>query len=270
MKKILLALSMLGLFFNSQAQETKANVTKKRLVIGNGEILIEDDVEVQTKTKSRVKLKYGMLDLGFTFMNDQTNYSNPNTLAFLNVPTDYQNENVFAMQTGKSINVNIWPLLVKGRLVDNERQKIDINSGIGLQVYNLRLNKNITFNNDTKPELTLDNSYEMSKNKLAIMYTSIPLMVNFKTKMSEKLWLTYGVGVVGGVNVDTWTKQVSKQHGKQKNHDMFNTNPFQLSFTAEIGLVSYIRFYGSYQLTNLYKDALHQQPIVFGIRFLGI
>lgn len=271
MKKICLAVLMMGNALVPYAQST--NDVDKRAIVVNGDGLkittITEETEVEKK-KSRVQMRYGMLDLGFTFIQDQTNYASSETQAFLNVPANYKNASLFSMQTGKSINVNIWPVLVKGKLYDGARQKIYLNSGIGLQIYNLRFNKNVMFSNDARPQVSLDENLHMKKNKLAIMYTSIPLMVNFKTKMSDKLWLTYGVGITAGVNVDTWTKQISRENGKDKNHDMFNTNPFQLSLTGEIGIAKYIRFYGSYQLTNLYKDALQQQPFVFGIRFLGL
>ena len=52
----------------------------------------------------------------------------------------------------------------------------------------------------------------------------------------------------------------------KKNHDMFNTNRFQMSLQAEIGLTNMFTLFGTYQLNSLFKDGLVQQPISIGLR----
>ncbi len=174
------------------------------------------------------------------------------------------------LRQGKSINVNIWPVLMNIKLLQRKSQKISLYTGAGLQLYNFKFNKDISFINETTPKVIEDN-VQFSKNKLAFAYASIPLMVNFKTRMGgSNLWLTYGFGAIGGYCFDSWTKQISDERGKQKNHDEFNFQKFNLNLSGEIGIDNYIRFYATYQVTNMFKDALTQNPYCIGIRFFGI
>jgi len=212
-----------------------------------------------------------MFDLGLNAFNDQSNYGDAMAQQYLNVPAGRKNADLFSLRPGKSVNVNIWPVLINFRLMNGRRQKISFYTGAGLQLYNFRFTKAISYLNDTRPEVIMD-SVGFSKNKLAFAYASIPVMVNFKTRLSagNDLWLTYGFGVIGGYCLDSWTKQISDERGKQKNHDAFNFRKFNLNLSGEIGIANYFRVYATYQVTNLYKNALVQYPYAVGIRFFGI
>ena len=118
--------------------------------------------------------------------------------------------------------------------------------------------------------VVINDSVHFSKNKVALTYLSMPLMFNFKTKLAKKVWVVYGAGITAGYRIDSWTKQVSDEHGKEKNHDQFNFNNFNSCVTAEFGLEGYFRLYASYQLTALHEDVLDQHPYAIGVRFLGI
>ncbi|MBN9483075.1 MAG: hypothetical protein BGO70_01365 [Bacteroidetes bacterium 43-93] len=234
-------------------------------------------VKVNDKTKPADKdfsVEFGMVDIGVNAFKDNTVYD-AQTFAnnsFFNVPQDLQNKNLFDLRTGKSINVNIWPVMAKLKLLKTPGQKIYLSTGIGLQIYNFRYSKDITFVNNTVPQVVLlDSTTDYRKNKLVVNYLSIPLQMTFKTRMANKLWLVYGVGITGGYRIGSWTKQVSQKFGKQKNHDSFNLNDFNSCVTAEFGLDDYFRIYASYQLTNMYKDAfVDQRPFSIGLRFGGI
>jgi hypothetical protein len=95
-------------------------------------------------------------------------------------------------------------------------------------------------------------------------------MVTLKTKLSKDIWLVYGAGITAGYRIASWTKQVSAEKGKQKDHDQYNFNNFNSCVTAEVGLEGYFRLYASYQLTALHEDILDQHPYCIGVRFLGI
>ncbi|WP_157977221.1 hypothetical protein [Taibaiella helva] len=217
----------------------------------------------------KVKLHFLMLDLGINALNDRTDYSSPAAQQYLQVPGDKKNSNLFSLRQGKSINVNIWPVLMDIRLLKTRSQKISLYTGAGLQLYNFKFNKDITYLNNTSPML-IEDTVQFSKNKLAFAYVSIPLMVNFKTRMGGNFWVTYGLGVIGGYCFDSWTKQISDERGKQKNHDQFNFQKFNLNLSGEIGINGYIRFYGTYQITNMYQNSLVQNPYCIGIRFFGV
>jgi len=217
----------------------------------------------------KVRLHFLMLDLGINALNDRTDYSSPAAQQYLQVPADKKNSSLFSLRQGKSINVNIWPVLMDIRLLKTRSQKISLYTGAGLQLYNFKFNKDITYLNNTSPML-IEDTVQFSKNKLAFAYVSIPLMVNFKTRMGGNFWVTYGVGVIGGYCFDSWTKQISDERGKQKNHDQFNFQKFNLNLSGEIGINGYIRFYGTYQVTNMYQNSLVQNPYCIGIRFFGV
>ncbi|WP_162903075.1 hypothetical protein [Taibaiella koreensis] len=217
----------------------------------------------------KVKLHFLMLDLGINALNDRTDYGSPAAQQYLQVPGDKKNSSLFSLRQGKSINVNIWPVLMDIRLLKTRNQKISLYTGAGLQLYNFKFNKDISYLNNTSPML-IEDSIQFSKNKLAFAYVSIPLMVNFKTRMGGNFWVTYGLGVIGGYCFDSWTKQISDERGKQKNHDQFNFQKFNLNLSGEIGINGYIRFYGTYQVTNMYQNSLVQNPYCIGIRFFGI
>lgn len=284
-KFFLLSVLFLGLGFQGFSQqtdsvlvandtsriETKGDSAKKddrshSISIGSGGINIDRD----SRDSTRVYVHWLMFDLGINAFNDQSNYGDAMAQSYLNVAPGRKNADLFSMRPGKSVNVNIWPVLVNFRLMNGRHQKISLYSGVGLQLYNFRFTKDISYLNDTHPEVIMD-SVDFSKNKLAFAYASIPLMLNFKTRLaSDKYWLTYGFGVIGGYCLDSWTKQISDERGKQKNHDAFNFRKFNLNLSAEIGIDNYFRVYATYQVTNLYENALVQYPYAVGIRFFGI
>lgn len=250
----------------------KDSMTKNShyFAVGTGGVKVTTKRQDSINKRKKVEMHWLMLDLGINALNDRTNYADPAAQQYLQVPGDKKNGNLFSLRQGKSINVNIWPVLMNIKLMQSKAQKISLYTGAGLQLYNFKFNKDISFVNETTPQVIEDN-VKFSKNKLAFAYVSIPLMLNFKTRMGgSNLWLTYGFGAIGGYCFDSWTKQISDERGKQKNHDEFNFQKFNLNLSGEIGIDNYIRFYATYQVTNMYKDALTQNPYCIGIRFFGI
>jgi hypothetical protein len=242
---------------------------KSYLSLGSGGLKVSSKKIDSMNEARKVKVHFLMFDLGINALHDQTNYASPAAQQYLQVGADKKNSNLFSLRQGKSINVNIWPVLLDFRLLKSRNQKISLYTGAGLQLYNFKFNKDISYLNETSP-MVIEDSVKFSKNKLAFAYVSVPLMLNFKTRLAGKFWVTYGVGVIGGYCFDSWTKQISDERGKQKNHDQFNFQKFNLNLSGEIGINGYVRFYGTYQVTNMYQNALSQNPYCIGIRFFGI
>lgn len=287
MKKILLVPAiLLSSIAVSNAQEkitilkdsdtikiTKENSDKNVIAIGNNGL----EIGKTNTTEKKISLKYGGLDLGLNMLMHGTDYTNPTTQSFLNVPLVMQNDNLFSLKQGNSWNVNIWLLMAKARLVNNSNFKLNLNSGLGMQIYNFKYQKNILHLNETNPELILDQNRDYEKNKLSVMYASIPLKLNFQHRISAKNFFQYSFGVIGGVNASTWTKTITKQDGLEKNHDQFNLAPFNLNLVGEIGLTNGVTLYATYQITNMYKSsirnmmnkALIQNPLSIGIKLTG-
>lgn len=291
MKQIICSAALLCLSFSLFAQEEKSTIndtqketgnytlnvgkkdtTKKDgsyLALGSGGLKVSSKRLDSINQARRVSVHFLTLDLGINALNDQTDYNSPAAQQYLQVGADKKNTNLFSLRQGKSINVNIWPVLLDFRLFKSNNQRISLYTGAGLQLYNFKFSKDISYLNETKP-MVIEDTVQFSKNKLAFAYVSIPLMLKFKTRLGGKFWITYGAGVIGGYCFDSWTKQISDERGKQKNHDQFNFQKFNLNLSGEIGINGYIRFYGTYQVTNMYKDGLSQNPYCIGIRFFGV
>jgi len=252
---------------------------KHTISIGNGGIRYDNG---KARKNHTVQVQIGMLDLGINTLSDKTNYNSAATQQFLHVDNLYKNEDLFTLRTNKSINVNIYPVLLKVHLHTTEIQHWKLATGLGLQFYNFRFNKSVTFSNNPTPAVTLDTG-SFEKNKLALDYLMLPLMLNGQSRIAagnsdttggkkakNGTWLTYGIGVSGGFLLSSWTKQISDPRGKEKNHDPFNLSKTNFCINGELGIDGYVRLYASYQITNMYKDNLDQHPLCIGIRFLGL
>lgn len=286
MKQIIFtAAMMLSLGFSLFAQEGTSNeevkdytltVGKKDttkdggfIALGSGGLKVTSKRLDSINQARKVSVHFLTLDLGINALHDQTDYSSPAAQQYLQVGADRKNGNLFSLRQGKSINVNIWPVLLDFKLFRSSNQKISLYTGAGLQLYNFKFTKDISYLNETSP-MVIEDSVKFSKNKLAFAYVSVPLMLRFKTRLGGNFWITYGAGVIGGYCFDSWTKQISDERGKQKNHDQFNFQKFNLNLSGEIGINGYIRFYGTYQVTNMYENGLNQHPYCIGIRFFGV
>ena len=276
---------MISFAASAQEEEKKDGAGRKRksLSISNEGIKVEDTDEATKgglyvnkdtiSNKKRIEkpldFTFAAVDIGINTLQDKTDYTSAAAQGFLNVPAGMKNDKLFSLQTGKSWNVNVWPVLFKARVLKTKMQKVYISSGIGLQMYNFRFTRDISYLNNTTPEVFLD-SVNFSKNKLGLTYLSVPLMLTAKTKIAKKTWLVYGAGVTGGYRIGSLTKQVSSFRGKDKNRDAFNFNDFNACVTGEIGISGVMRIYATYQLTSLHESVLDQHPLCIGIRIGGV
>jgi hypothetical protein len=266
MKCIYSIVSLLLLSVLSYGQEKTADSTRKK----GGSVSVQLGSDETRDTSDKVfDVHVGLLDLGFNYLDDKTNYASAAAQNFLQVPNEMKNENLFSLRDGKSVNVNVYPVLLKARVVKTKAQRLYVTVGVGLQMYNFRFNKPITYLNETTPMVVMD-SISFTKNKVGLTYLSVPLMITSKTKLAKDIWLVYGVGITAGYRIASWTKQVSGERGKDKNHDQFNFNNFNSCVTGEIGVDGWLRLYASYQLTALHDNALDQHPYALGVRFIGI
>jgi hypothetical protein len=254
---------------DSTATSDTAKKKKKAISISNHGITVGEETKNKDSVEKVVDLYFAMLDLGINYLDDKTNYNSAAVKDFLHVSPEMKNDNLFSLREGKSINVNVYPVMVKFRMLKTKHQKAYLSSGIGLQMYNFRFNRPITYINETVPMVVTD-SIQFTKNKVGLTYLTVPLMITAKTKLAKGAWLVYGAGITAGYRIASWTKQVSEQRGKQKNPDQFNFNNFNSCVTAELGVEGYFRLYASYQLTSLHENILDQHPYCIGVRFMGI
>jgi hypothetical protein len=272
--------ALAGLLFarTAKAQEETHKAKRKSITISNKGIKVKNtDSTAETKTKEkedddrRFTSSLAMVDLGINILHDNTNYlTNADAQSYLaKVPANMRNTTLFDLKVAKSINVNIYPWMIKFVALKTPRQRIYISSGIGLQLYNFRYENNLTYTRNPSGIL-LDSTAHLSKDKLGLDYLNIPLMFTFKSRLFKDRWLVYGVGVTEGLRIASWNKQKSDEHGKVKIHDDFGLADWNTCLTGEFGIEGIVRFYASYQLTSLYDKGLDQHPISFGFRFSGI
>jgi len=270
-----------GLLFtqNANAQEGTQTEPKKKhsVTISNKGIHFNDivdsakasaDKEEKQEKAGKFKTSFAMLDLGVNMLNDATVYSDPKVVNYLNVPAGQRNAELFDLKPSKSINVNIYPLMLKFLAVKTKNQRLYLSTGIGFQVYNFRYEKDLSYTKN--PNSIVMDTIQFAKNKLAVNYLNVPLMLTGKTRLYKKTWLTYGAGITAGYRLSSWNKQISDERGKKKLHGNFDLTDYNACLTGEFGIDGVIRFYGSYQLTPMYENGINQRPICVGIRLIGI
>ncbi len=207
--------------------------------------------------KSNVSTNWLIVDLGFSNVNDQTNYSAPATQAFFPGGT----KDLMGLRNGKSFNVNVWFFMQRVNLIQHA---VNLKYGLGLELNNYRYEKSIRYNTDPSVNITVDN-ITYSKNKLAADYITMPVMLNFNLAPKRKKSYGFSAGVSAGYLYAARQKLKSDANGKEKIKNDFNLEPWKLAAVGELNL-GVINLYGSYALTDLHKNGLQQTPYNFGIR----
>ncbi len=279
MKHVLLAAALLLTTSTVHAQvDTNVDITdeKKKYSISVGSDGIKAGKKREgKKDESQFELQYGMLDLGFNRIHDEGEYyrlipqGEPYGVIYGDIDGLY-----LPLRENKSVNVNVYPLMMKLRLSKEKRenQNFYLTSGLGMQLYNFRFERG--YNYTDVPTVGIQNfdSLRLQKNKLAFNYLTVPLSILGKTRVGKKTKIVYGVGVMGGYRLSSWTKLKTADGDKIKNHDNFAFQDFNACATAELGVDDVIRLYASYQLTPLHMDGvgLDQRPFCIGVRLLGL
>lgn len=207
--------------------------------------------------KSNVSTNWLILDLGFSNVNDQTNYSSPATQAFFPGGTKDQLD----LRNGRSINVNVWFFMQRVNII---KHVVNLKYGLGVEMNNYSFEKSVRYNTDPTTNITIDN-IKYRKNKLAADYLTVPVMLDFNFAPKRKKGYGFSAGVSAGYLYAARQKMKSEQNGKEKVRSDFNLEPWKLSAIGELNL-GVMRLYGSYALNNLHKNGLEQTPYNVGIR----
>jgi Outer membrane protein beta-barrel domain len=281
---IILAISSLW-YLNVNAQSTTTDDEKPKdkvsISIGSKGINVsKGDKNIVGKKKKRDRDRISStlgFDLGFnSFDNSKmtTNFlhqvANPGAIA-----GTAGNVNSLDINAYKSINVALYPFMYSIHLY---KKSVNINTGLGFNWFNYR------YENDVKPIKMLDSatgiSYDaaisynshnanLSKNKLASSYLTLPISLQFKPKIGRNRFVIGG-GVSVGYLLKGWNKSKTSSGSKDHQSISYAFNPWQVNAIAEIGIDDKIRLYGSYGITDYYKTPLKQKQISFGIRFFGL
>jgi outer membrane protein with beta-barrel domain len=237
------------------------------IIVRNGGAIKEDSPYIRIRGRragrsenrpSNISTNWIIFDIGFANFNDRTNYLSPSAQQF----APGANSDWFNLRTGKSIDVNIWLFMQRLNLV---KHVVNLQYGLGIELNNYRYTQNIKYL--TNPTKVIMDTINYSKNKLAVDYVTVPLMLNFNF---TPRWKNEGFGLSAGVSFgyrySSRQKFKSSEFGKKKTFDNFDLNPWKLSYIAELQLGP-IKLYGSYAAQSMFKKGLDQIPYTVGIRF---
>jgi hypothetical protein len=301
MKKFTLLLATVLLYQFGFAQEDSTKVTvsadttqpvTKNDTIRIGNILIikkgkktadedGDNVSVtmgrknyENKKPSKISTNWGILDIGFSNYDDQTEYANTGTYLVNQPGAPALGKSDFKLRTGKSINVNIWFFMQRLSLIKNH---VNLKYGLGLEMNNYRYKSSLSYRENgvipysggqqTNQPFIFRDSISFSKNKLAADYLTVPFMINFASNPhSSKKGISLSLGASAGYLYSQRNKQKSDERGKDKNKGEYDMERFKLSYIAELGLGP-VRLYGSYSPQSMYEHSLNMRPYTLGFRF---
>jgi len=220
------------------------------------------------KKLKNTETNWWIFDLGFANLIDKspTLYwlaANPNSLSFY--PGPVMSPENFSLINKKSTNVNIWVVTQKLNLYQH---KINLKYGLGVEMFNLRFDKSISFREDIPTNVKFD-VIPFTKNKLLVKYLTVPVQFNFSPNPYNKKAFYASIGMSAGYLWNAKNKQISGERGKEKFRGNFNLNDWRFATIGELG-VGAVRLYGSFANTNLFnqnQSFIDMQPFAVGLRF---
>ena len=215
-----------------------------------------------------IETNWWIFDLGFTnFVDKSPNLmwlaANPNALPY--GPGPVMSPENFTLNNKKSTNVNIWIVTQKLNLYQH---KINLKYGLGVEMFNFRFDKPISFREDITTNIKYD-VVSFTKNKLLVKYLTIPVQINFSPNPTNKKGFYASIGMSAGYLWNAKNKQISGERGKEKFRGNFNLNDWRIATIGELG-VGAVRLYGSFANNNLFnknQSFIDMQPFAVGLRF---
>ena len=218
------------------------------------------------KKLKNIETNWWIFDLGFANFIDKSPSlmwlaANPNALPYGPVMSP---EN-FSLNNRKSTNVNIWVVTQKLNIYQH---KINLKYGLGVEMFNFRFDKSISFREDITTNVKYD-EVSFTKNKLLVKYLTVPVQFNFSPNPTNKKAFYASIGMSAGYLWNGKNKQISEERGKEKFRGNFNLNDWRIATIGELGIGS-LRLYGSFANTNLFnknQSFIDMQPFAVGLRF---
>lgn len=205
---------------------------------------------------SNITTNWGIVDIGFTNYNDRTNYASAAAGSF----APGSNKGWFALDNGKSVDVNIWIFMQKINLI---KHVVNLKYGLGVELNNYRYQDNIRFL--TNPTKVIMDTINYHKNKLAEDLATVPVMLNFDFTPHRRHPFGFSAGVSCGYRYSSRQKFVSAAYGKQKTYNDLDLNSWKISYIGELDL-GVVVLYGSYATRSIFSDGLNQIPYTVGVR----
>lgn len=274
MKQALLAIFATGIAMCTYAQNDSTQKEKVDTIkIGGMVIIKKSDGKEHSNDKTitisnhhhsrkneNISTNWGIIDIGFANYNDKTNYAQAQADGFV---APGVGDDQFDLRTGKSVNVNLWFFMQRFNLV---KHVVNLKYGLGLELNNYHFDDQRVYFQENPTKVVLDDRWkDANKNKLAVDYLTVPLMLNFNFTPGRESGFGFSAGISAGYRYSA--RQKIKIDGERiKNHDDFNLEPWKLSYIGEVNLGP-VKLYGSYALDNMWEKGLNQRPYNFGLRF---
>ena len=214
-----------------------------------------------------VETYYMVMDFGFANFTDKTNYASPEARGYAKTIRPGEapfTSSDFKLRNFKSNNFNLWFFIQKRNLINHV---LNLKYGLGIETNNYHWENNISFAKGTLPYVFRD-TVSFSKNKLALDYVTVPVMLNINTNPKKNTALSFSFGASFGYQYSGRTKQKSSERGKQKVRSSFDTKDWKISWVSEIG-VGPLKLYGSYVPQNIFERGLDFRPYNIGLRLGG-
>ena len=199
------------------------------------------------------------MDFGFNNVKDNTNYSGSENWDY----AKGSNADWFNQRNNKSINFNLWIVMQRLNMI---KHVVNLKYGLGLEYYNFRYEENIRFSKNP-PAIKMDPVIEYSKNKLALNYVTVPLMLNFNFTPKNNEFRSFGLsaGISASYLYNSRQKYISNETGKAKLKGDLGLEDFKLAYIGEVKLGP-VSLYGSYATKSMFRKELDQTPYAVGIR----
>ena len=275
MKSILLVCIAACLFniANAQTDTTGKQQTNDTIRIG-GMIIVRkpgsNDREIITGKDRSIKIpsrkdkpenvttNWMVIDIGYSGFNDKTNYSSVAAQAFAPGSTD----DWFDLRGIKSRNVNVWFFMQRLNMIEHV---VNLKYGLGLELNNYFFDdESIRFQKNPTLVVMDPGLKDAKKNKLAVDYLTVPLMLNFNFTPDRDKGFGFSAGVSGGFMYSA--RQKTKMDGdKDKVKNDFDLKRWKLSYIGELNLGP-VKLYGSYAVKTMWDKGLDQTPYTVGFR----
>jgi len=238
---------------------TRFRFGEKKIIIFNESDSITEDHK--HKNKNKTEMNWAGISIGTNSFMDINNR--------IQVPVGYD---FLALKPSKSIVVNINPIEKNVRIIKGH---MNIVTGLGFEINNFSFENNYHLVTDTSVVCGIeDTTTKFRKNKLTTSFLNIPILLQLNSnKDRHGRSFHVSIGVIGGVKIGSYTKQVVLENGnkdKLKTHDDFNLAPFRYGFMARIGYDK-LDFFASYAMSTMFKEGQGPQlyPVSAGITLIG-
>ncbi|MCR6722420.1 MAG: PorT family protein [Chitinophagaceae bacterium] len=215
---------------------------------------------ITKRTKDRpsnISTNWWILDLGFANYSDNSVYGSP----AVNAIAPGAEEDWFKLRAGKSRSVNIWIFMQRINMI---KHVVNLKYGLGLELNNYHFDdKRIRFQkNPTQIDLGHSN---LSKNKLAADYLTMPVMLNFNFTPNNRHNYGLSAGISAGYLYSARQK-IKGDDGKDKLKSDFDLRKWKISYVGELSL-GVVKLYGSIAAKSMFEKGLDLTPYTVGFRF---